>query len=387
MVDRVVEVTQKGCLSRLMESVKGVAVGVVLILVSIVLLFWNEGRAVTTAKTLKEGAAAVITVASAAADPAQDGRLVHTTGIASTTETLTDPQFGVARVALRLRRDAEMFQWKEESRTETRKKLGGGEEQVTTYDYKQTWSSTLIPSSDFKEPAGHQNPAAMPYASQAWTAARATLGGFTLGAELVEQIDAFRDVAIDDTDQARMTGNLGAQSNARRQPNGFYIGADPASPRVGDVRVTFRAVEPLEVSVIGRQSGSTFAAYQTEAGGEILMIEAGNKTSAQMFTAAEKQNTILTWVLRGAGLLLAFIGFSLVFAPLSVAADVVPLVGSIVGLGTGLAAFLLALPLSLAVIAVAWIVFRPVLGVTLLVLALGVIGGGIWMGMKKRAQG
>ena len=42
-------------------------------------------------------------------------------------------------------------------------------------------------------------------------------------------------------------------------------------------------------------------------------------------------------------------------------------------MGTGLLSFLIALPCSLVTIAIAWIVYRPVLGIILLVIAVGAI--------------
>jgi hypothetical protein len=67
-----------------------------------------------------------------------------------------------------------------------------------------------------------------------------------------------------------------------------------------------------------------------------------------------------------------FIGLSLVLKPLSVLADVLPILGDIVGIGTGVIAFLVALVLSAATVAVAWILYRPLLAIGLLA-----IGGGI----------
>ena len=60
----------------------------------------------------------------------------------------------------------------------------------------------------------------------------------------------------------------------------------------------------------------------------------------------------------------------MVFAPLKVLADVIPLLGSIVGAGTGLVAGLLGTAWSMVIIAIAWIRFRPVLGACLLGAAL-----------------
>ena len=50
------ETTRIGWGSRLMESIKGVIAGLILFLLSFLVLFWNEGRAVKTHKGLQEGA-------------------------------------------------------------------------------------------------------------------------------------------------------------------------------------------------------------------------------------------------------------------------------------------------------------------------------------------
>jgi hypothetical protein len=88
-----------------------------------------------------------------------------------------------------------------------------------------------------------------------------------------------------------------------------------------------------------------------------------------MFKSAEQSNKRLTWILRGVGLLVMAIGLSMVLKPLSVLADVVPFFGNIVQAGTGLIALLVSLTLSFITVAVAWIVYRPVLGIALLVFA------------------
>jgi len=138
---------------------------------------------------------------------------------------------------------------------------------------------------------------------------------------------------------------------------------------VGDARVKFQVALPGLVSVVAKQSGETLTAYTADAGGTIQMLATGEQTAEQMFTAAQKANTMMTWLLRGVGMLIMFIGFSLLFRPLSILADVIPFLGTIVGVGTGIVAFILSLVISLVVISVAWIFYRPVIGVILLVLA------------------
>ncbi|MFP3941319.1 MAG: TMEM43 family protein [Thermoanaerobaculia bacterium] len=88
-----------------------------------------------------------------------------------------------------------------------------------------------------------------------------------------------------------------------------------------------------------------------------------------MFQAAQRRNTLLTWGLRLGGLLLAAFGFGLVLRPLAILADVLPPVGSLVGAGITLVSLLLGAVLSFLTVAVAWVVYRPVLGIALIALA------------------
>ena len=90
------EITSQSWFGRIGESIKSFLVGILFFLGSFPLLFLNEGRAVRTEKSLHEGAGAVVSVGSDRVDPANNQKLVHMTGKASTGETLTDPDFLIA---------------------------------------------------------------------------------------------------------------------------------------------------------------------------------------------------------------------------------------------------------------------------------------------------
>src|SRR5947209_9808464 len=109
MSDKYVETTTRGFGGRIFDSIKGVVAGVVLFLLSFPLLWWNEGRAVQTADSLSEGESNVVSVSADRVDPANESRLVHVSGTATTTESLSDPVFAVSLPALRLVRDVEMY--------------------------------------------------------------------------------------------------------------------------------------------------------------------------------------------------------------------------------------------------------------------------------------
>ena len=181
------EVEHTGCMSRLVESIKGVFVGIILVIIAFPVLFWNEGRAVKTWKGLQEGAAAVVDAVADEVDSANEGNLVHVTGEMASTESLADPAFSLNVTAIKLERKAEMFQWEETKNTKTEKKVGGGEKKVTTYSYSKDWSSSLKNSSNFKKSADHVNPGSMPYEGKTFTAKKVNLGAFSLSESLISQ--------------------------------------------------------------------------------------------------------------------------------------------------------------------------------------------------------
>ena len=81
----------------------------------------------------------------------------------------------------------------------------------------------------------------------------------------------------------------------------------------------------------------------------------------------------MKWILRLIGTILIIGGVASVFGPLKTITSYVPILGSIVGGATGLIALFVGLAISLVVIAISWIVFRPILGICLLVAAIGLI--------------
>ncbi len=366
MPDRIVEVSREPWVQRLGGALKGVLVGGLLFLLGVPLLWWNEGRAVTTARSLAEGAAAVRSVAADLVDAANDGRLVHLSGVASPHGQVVDPQFGIAVDAIRLRRTVEMYQWREDSRSEERTRAGGGTERVTTTSYSTVWSSSLVDSSDFKSPVEHRNPGAFPVSAAEMTAPRVTVGAFTLSAGLVAGIDRFEPL---------VPGALppGAPNGLRLDGAGFYLGLDPPRPQVGDVRVRFAVAGAGPVSVVARQDGSSLGPYPTRAGRQLEMLSPGTVPAAQMLEAAVGRNRTVTWLLRGAGWLLLFVGLATVLRPLAVVADVVPFLGRLARVGVGLVALLVSVPLALLTVAAAWLAYRPLLGGGLLLGAVALV--------------
>jgi Transmembrane protein 43 len=383
VADSFTETTSTGWFSRIGQSIAGVLFGIVLIIGSGVLIFWNEGRAVQTARSLTEGQGVVVDADAARVDPGNDGKLVHLAGDLKTTAPLNDPEFGVSAPAARLVRTVEMYQWKEDSHTETRKNFGGSEEHVTTYTYVQTWSDNRIDSAKFKRPDGHANPQ-MRYRRFEAAARDATLGAFRPSERVLAHLAAGSEFRVEPAglDAVRQRAGASAQITDGR----IYLGADPAQPHVGDLRISYHIAAVGPVSMIGRQAGTDFAEYQTKAGDRLLMVRAGTLTAGDMFRAAQEENRILTWILRAVGVVAMFVGWMLMMRPLVVLADVIPFLGSVMGAGTGLIALLVTAVVAPIIIAIAWFWYRPLVSAGVLVVGFAVAYGIRTLAARRHAR-
>ena len=137
---------------------------------------------------------------------------------------------------------------------------------------------------------------------------------------------------------------------------------------------------PAEVSVVSKQVKGSFEPYVSKVGGNLELLETGVQSAEAMFAAAEASNRMLTWILRLAGFVVMALGLSLILRPFRVVADVLPFAGTLVGMGIGFVSFIVAAIVSLVVIAVAWIFYRPILGISLLVLVVGLV---VWLVMRR----
>ena len=380
----VTEVQTESYFSRLGNSFKGIGGGLLLFLIAFPLLFWNEGRAVKRAKALETGAGAVVSVQADKVDPANEGKLVHVTAKADTKDVLTDPLFKISSTAIRLERRVEMYQWKQNESSKTEKQLGGGTKKTTVYTYEKVWSDKPVNSAYFKE-AGHENPGC-PFESEKLRANHVTLGDFLLNDSLVDRLGDSRKLPVpaDYKLPAALSGKSDAayvhvsrKSSApsqvsQEQPADNAGDAALTEPAIGDLRISWYAVVPHEVSIVARQTGKTFSAYPV--GSESILLIADSVQSAEaMFQSAQSANSAMTWFLRIAGLVMMYVGLSCVLRPLSVLMDVIPFLGDLIGAGISLISFLIALPCTLVTIAVAWIYYRPLLGIGLLVVAAALI--------------
>lgn len=360
--------TSQSWFSRLGSSVKNVFVGFILIIASIVLLFWNEGRAVKTEQSLKEGASSVVSVSAETKDPANEGKLIHFSGEARTPSVLTDVDFGIVGNGLKLRRVVELYQWKENSTSETKEKLGGGTETTTTYTYSQDWSDNIIDSSGFQEAETHINPKTKSFENKEWLAENVSVGAYEIPEDLLSALSGYQPFMI--TSEMLKTLPYATQGKVELTGNMLYFQTSNTSmPQTGDTRIRYEIITPQTVSVIAKQSASTLVPYTTKNGRAISMIQTRDHTAKEMFEGAISGNRTMTWILRLVGVILMYIGTRMTLGVMPIVAAVIPFVGKIVGVGMSLAAGLFTLIGASVTIAVAWIIYRPIVGMILLVVA------------------
>jgi len=385
MSDTFTTTTHQNWFSRIGNSFAGVLIGLALIVGMIGLLFWNEGRAVQTEKALAEGAGAVVLVENAPIDPANEGKLIHVTGPVVSGQVLTDDAFGIAAEGIRLVRTVEMFQWVEKESSEKKTTLGGGEETVTTYTYTKDWKEGRVDSSDFKQPDNHQNPQAA-LDSQTFQIDDGRLGDFVLTESVLDDLGGAENYPIKSADLGAVTAANPLGVPLSLIDGIIFASANPTSPRVGDLRIAYQLIPLGDISVIAQQSGDNFTPYQTRAGDKLQLVDSGVVAAPAMFKSAADENNIITWIIRGVGLLLLVIGFAFVTGPLSVIASVIPFLGSIVGFGTGIIAWIMGISIGTLTIATAWLFYRPLLSLIIIAVGGALVYGIIQLG-KARSKG
>ena len=376
------ETTSTSYGQRLAGSAKGMIGGLLMFIIGTCLLWWNEGRTVRTAKAIGDAAAHVESVADVSrVDASLNGKLIHASAFADTKDTLTDDMFGVRELAIRLDRKVEYYQWVENAQTREREKIGGGKETTTTYTYEQKWVDKPVNSAEFKDPQYQSaNKVLAEVEERNEMAQHVTFGAYTLPELFVASISGSEPVEVRMTEEQRFTWNerlhmLRPKVNTETSlvhtsANTVYLGLSPNSPQIGDVRVTFTKVPPADISLIAQVDGSTFKAYKAKNGQSFSRVQMGTVGADEMIEQARSENNMLTWVLRLVGVLLIVIGLKGMFGLLPMLFKVLPFLGSIVDAGVGLVSWIFGLAWSLIIIAIAWLVFRPIIGISLLVLAI-----------------
>ena len=334
----------------------GVIGGIVLLVLGTGLLWWNEGNNVKNIKTLKEVSKNVVDISSSKVNSNYEGKLVATSGdLITEGEPLLDSTFSISVSTPKLVRTVEMYQWKEDESTD--------DDNHTTYSYKKVWEEDVINSNTFAR-GGHDNPNSMEYKTTDFEAESVKIGAYNLS------IDQIR----------RLSANEYLKIESNNYPEGYHVdgnyltnSANLDNPSIGDIRISWKYNNWQKVSVLAVVSGNSFTDYISNVGKHVNRVEKGTLKSSDFTTKINDENNMMKWIFRALGAFIIFLGYSSILSILTTLTRFIPILGGIVGAVLGLLALLIGIVHSLIVIAIAWIRFRPILGIALLVIAVGLV--------------
>ncbi len=411
--------------TRVGNSFKAIGTGFILFCIGTALLWWNEGRTVKTEKMLEEVGGSYVEMENPnKKDASLDGELICGSALATTEDSLSDNQFGVGAKAIALHRRVEYYQWVEDSKESSEDKLGGKEVTTTTYTYSKKWVSQPIESSEFKDPAyQNKNTVLTTVEESEQYAENVKFGAYQLNETLIHQISSREGLdlninedllkELDKNAQIAYERFYGVKKSAKQTVeqlaettvlsdsakavadslkavndsiiknavnkkdleyvhlagNVLYFGRVPGSPEIGDVRVTFEKVVPAKVTVMAVVDGDSFKSFKAKNGKRFQRLVMGKKSGDEIIDIEKETNNMLLWVFRIFGVMLVIGGLKGIFGFLETVLKVVPFIANIFGWGVGVVCTILGLVWSLIIIAIAWLFYRPILGITLLVIA------------------
>ena len=352
-------VTKKNSVGgRIVGSVKSVFLGIAIVIISSVVLVLNESCSVKNTRAFEEVEKNYTAVANAQALSQNDGKLVAVEGGQISFVPVGDIDYGIISNSFHLRRSVEFYQ-----RIETKRESSTGNE--TRYSYSNGWSNNRIDSQRFHDNSEKNANANLPqgdrYNSGSITASNASLGDFALTRSHIMQLSATVQITPENTTAEGFT------------VNGYYVineDQNPASPKIGDVRISYYISNAETASAIAQQSGTGLVPYIAANGVGINRVFAGVRTGEQMIADMHSENNITTWGARIFFTIFICMGFSMLLAPVHVLVGLVPFLGNFLSnLTSTIAGFIggvLGIALSLLIIAVSWIAVRPLVAIPLL---------------------
>ncbi|HEW97109.1 MAG: hypothetical protein DRR16_20550 [Candidatus Parabeggiatoa sp. nov. 3] len=324
-------------------------------------------------------------------DESNEGKLVHLTGNITTDDLATDPLFGViVSDVIKLRRVVEKFEGQDKGWSDTTLRLN---------------SKIFVPK-------------------------QVKLGAFTLSSGLIDKFSHFQHLPMTKELFEQIQDNLSVQLGGKLhfKNDNYYVGQNPTLPQFGDLRIRFFVVNIETVSVIAQQVGSDLVSYQTQTDIELLKSGAlsleeiiiGHNISVKTYYFSQFSKRFLpyflgffplalsiylllltlkllnnfppAWTLTKSSLkafiflfvILLFITYGVIIVFLVILYAIYPIIlllsklfknipffDSLTNRINWLSALIITLSLSLIIIASIWIIHLPILGIILIIMAVG----------------
>lgn len=358
--------------SRLWNSLKGILLWIVLLIISVWLLWWNEGRTIKITQWLSEWEKVTVNWKISPIDNTLDWKLIYINWKADTSETLKDETFFVSDNSIKLIRKVEMFQWNENQRKESKDNLWWSETTTTTYTYQKIWDDKKLSSSNFKE-SWHNNPTYWQFESLDLVSKEVKVWDIKLTNTFINQLNKKTSILIKDESFNKFEQNSKI-NNAKNLNNIIYIWSwTTDNPIIWDLKVSFSVVYPLEVSIIWKQEWKTITSYKTKTDTNIDLLQYWTISIQDMYEKANSDNIFVAWLLRWLWLILMFIWFRLIFWLFITLAKVIPMLSSLLSIWVWLVAFILTLVLWWTTIIIAWFFVRPIISIIVFIIVVWAI--------------
>ena len=329
MSNRVVKVTRQNWGQRVSNSFGGLVFGLVLIPAAMAALWYGEGI-----QDLSKIASKAVQVEATQPNAASEGAFISVTGTLGTNAQLGDAPYLVDGDYVSIERVVEMYAWKEKSDSSTTEDaVGGGSTTTTTY---------------------------------------ATIDSFELNPQSIQLPEG-----------NKITPEPVELPNGYVQTGSYIFSSESAAtqPLVGDIRISY-VVLPV---------GKTVTAFGAKQGSAIVSTTVENEKFFRMFggSHAEALETmhgeyVLTiWLFRVLGTFAIFMGLQLIVQPLARILGVIGILGKAVEGVTGFINAFIALIMGTTIIIVSQIAHNIFLLITVLVL----VGGGVYLYLRRRNNG
>lgn len=403
MVHQFTKTTKTGLGSRLVNSIKGIFIGIILFLVSFGVLYWNEGRV-----DVSEVAENAVEINAEEIDSGADGEFVYLTGNVVTEEQIGDGLYLVPGDYLAVSRTVEMYAWVESTSSTTEDEWGGGQTTETTYNYTKEWVHSPTSSSSFEYPEDHNNPskAIEDHDSRVGSAKigvyglnmdKLLLAGYRslslsedvidmskLGAASVEN-----DVTVEESsdsesfeyewsvsvDGEEVAGeSTDKSSGAGLTGDYIFVGEGSlTSPEIGDLRISYSVVKNnTEGTIFAELDGDRLVTYVDENTEESL-YRMFTGTRDEALSTLHGEYKFMLWIFRLIGFALMWFGLSSLFGPLVVFLGVVPALGSLSRSIVSFVTFIISVVLSVVTIVVSMILHSIVALVIAVVITIVIV--------------
>jgi hypothetical protein len=359
MKDVYTKVTSRGLGSRTKGGCAGVVAGIVFFIASFGVLYWNEGRVDMSAIAKNAIPIAVESVSNTEAE----GQLVSGYGKFVTSENIGDDLYLKPGNYLAVQRKAEIYAWVETKHTDTHRNTGGSDTTTTTYTYETQWVENVQNSDSFEYPAGHTNPVKI-IESLDKKAGTANIGAYAIKMDSLF-LPTYNPVSLD------VNNTIMKDKSVLADNTYIFVGKSSfAAPQVGDMRVSYYVLPSgLEGSIFAKKEGANLFPYIDKDGNKLYRILKGTRDEGISQMHSEYLTAI--WAFRIGGFFMMWIGLMLLFGPISIILDILPIAGSISRGLIGGITFVVSLALSLVTIIISAI-FHNVVAVAV-VAVIGII--------------